>query len=183
MVVCSCQKIEILNPKHFRPLKKRFKKEKKGGMEPQNLFTTEPASLREQIIRQTSTPQLQEWLIFTTETNQYDLSQMIRREINGRQALLAQNAPRGTNRKNLFGKGLEGGESLGFLGNIKRAFESTWNKPATEQEKQYLAPVFKGEKFLTDYLVKPINPQLGYVGDKQREYLENKYLNGGKRFL
>jgi hypothetical protein len=73
-----------------------------------NLFATEPASLREQIIRQTSTPQLQEWLIFTTDTDQYDLSQMISREINGRQALLAQNAPRVTNRKNLFGKGKEG---------------------------------------------------------------------------
>ena len=80
---------------------------------------------------------------------------------------------------------LEGGESLGFFGNIKRAFESSWNKKATPQEKEILAPIFQGEKFLTDKIIKPIAPPVGYVADKQREFLENKYLNdgGSRRFM
>jgi hypothetical protein len=78
-----------------------------------------------------------------------------------------------------------GGESLGFFGNIKRAFESSWNKKATPQEKEILAPIFQGQKFLTDKIITPFAPPVGYVANKQREFLENKYLNdgGSRRFM
>jgi len=73
-----------------------------------------------------------------------------------------------------------GGESLGFFGNIGRAFKSTFDKPATEQEKQFLRPTFQAQKFLTDNLIKPLAPPLGVIGDKQRQFLENKYLGQGR---
>ena len=90
--------------------------------------------------------------------------------------------------KNVIEKkgGMSGGESLGFFGNIKRAFTDTFNKPATKQEKDILRPIFQGEKFLTDKLITPFAPPAGKIADKQREFLENKYLGEGrniKRFL
>ena len=77
----------------------------------------------------------------------------------------------------LSGAGMEGGESLGFFGNIKRAFETSWNKKATPQEKQILKPIFQAEQGLTDYVLKPLAPPVGKIAEAQRRLLEDKYLN------
>lgn len=68
-----------------------------------------------------------------------------------------------------------GGESKGFFGNIARAFETSWNRPATEQDKQVLRPTFQAQKILTDNILKPLAPPVGVLAEKQRQFLENKY--------
>lgn len=85
----------------------------------------------------------------------------------------------------LVGKGLEGGKdwskdegkSLGFFGNIERAFDTTFNKKATPKEKQVLKPIFQAEQGLTDYVLKPLAPPVGKIAEAQRRFLEDKYLN------
>jgi len=72
-----------------------------------------------------------------------------------------------------------GGESKGFFGNIARAFETSWNKKPTEQEKPILKGIFDSQKFLTDKLITPLAPPVGYVANKQREFLQDKYLGQG----
>jgi hypothetical protein len=76
----------------------------------------------------------------------------------------------------LNGMGMEGGESLGFFGNIKRAFETSWNKKPTEQEKPILRGIFGAEKGLTDYVLKPLAPPVGQIAEAQRRLLEDKYM-------
>jgi hypothetical protein len=76
----------------------------------------------------------------------------------------------------LSGSGLSGGESLGFFGNIKRAFTSTANqKPQSQAEKDalnftlnYLEPVA-----LTPLQV--LAPPVGKIGEAQRQGLKKLY--------
>jgi hypothetical protein len=67
------------------------------------------------------------------------------------------------------------GKSLGFFGNIQRAFDTSFNKKPTEKEKPVLKGIFGAEKLLTDNIIKPLAPPVGIVAEKQRQFLENKY--------
>lgn len=72
------------------------------------------------------------------------------------------------------------GKSLGFFGNIQRAFDTSFNKKPTEKEKPILKGIFDTQKILTDNIIKPLAPPVGYVADKQRQFLEDKYLGQGR---
>ena len=72
------------------------------------------------------------------------------------------------------------GKSLGFFGNIQRAFDTSFNKKPTEQEKPILKGIFDTQKVLTDNIIKPLAPPVGYVADKQRQFLQDKYLGQGR---
>ena len=71
---------------------------------------------------------------------------------------------------------MEGGESLGILGNIQRAFSSTWNQqPQSEQEKKAL-------DFTLNYLeptaLAPLHilaPSAAKIGEAQRKLLKSQY--------
>ena len=87
----------------------------------------------------------------------------------------------GTPEKNALGQWVDphGFELIGggdFFGNIKRAFTDTWNKPATDQEKKILKPIFQGQKILTDNVIAPFAPPVAKIADAQRRLLEDKYL-------
>jgi len=87
----------------------------------------------------------------------------------------------GTPQKNALGQDVDshGFELIGggdFFGNIARAFTDTWNKPATDQEKKILKPIFQGQKILTDNVIAPFAPPVAKIADAQRRLLEDKYL-------
>jgi hypothetical protein len=75
------------------------------------------------------------------------------------------------------------GKSLGFFGNIQRAFDTSYNKKPTEKEKPILKGIFGAEKVLTDNLIKPLAPPVGIVAEKQRQFLENKYGGMVRRYM
>lgn len=70
---------------------------------------------------------------------------------------------------------MEGGESLGFFGNIKRAFNTSWNKPVQSDAER------KALDFTLNYLepvaLAPLNilaPPVGRIGEAQRQLMKSK---------
>jgi hypothetical protein len=76
----------------------------------------------------------------------------------------------------LVGKGLEGGESLGFFGNIKRAFTTSANRqPETKEERGALDFALN---YLEPVALAPVNilaPPVGKIGEAQRQGLKKMY--------
>ena len=160
-----------------------------GGMEGQDLFTGEPASLENQIINQSSLEKLVEMKTRLEEADEYVPQIMdkinARIELLARQLMLAQNAPRQTLRKNLFGRGydsdsdsdsdMEGGESLGFLGNIGRALKTSWNRPVqSKAEKNALNAVLN---YIEPVAIAPLQvlaPPVGQLAEAQRKLMKSK---------
>jgi hypothetical protein len=71
---------------------------------------------------------------------------------------------------------MQGGESKGFFGNIKRALDTSWNKqPGSQTEKNILSGILN---YAEPIALAPINilaPPVGKIGEAQRQLLKSKY--------
>lgn len=70
---------------------------------------------------------------------------------------------------------MEGGESKGFFGNIKRAFETSWNRPVQSDAERKALDVTLN--YLEPALLTPLNilaPPVGKIGEAQRQLMKSK---------
>jgi len=70
---------------------------------------------------------------------------------------------------------MEGGESKGFFGNIKRAFETSWNRPVqSNAERKVLDATLN---YFEPAVLAPLNiiaPPVGKIGEAQRQLMKSK---------
>ena len=151
-----------------------------GGMEQQDLFDV--PTLVDTIIKQSSLEQLREMAQHFSEDPR------LLQKIITRMDYLSSKEPSSKKvKRSLFGSGaysssdsdsdgeMEGGESLGFFGNIKRAFNTSWNNQGTPTERKATSVLLND---IEPTLLTPVNilaPPVGKIAEAQRKLLKSHY--------